>query len=81
MVNPKKADADFKNPHQPKIVRMAYVNNKDGPTHPLWKHRLEYVINYDFGEELIRRIAEDTECKSEDLINKIIKFYNPIILK
>lgn len=32
-------------------------NDKDGPTHPSWKRRLEYVSNYSFDEKLIKQIA------------------------
>jgi len=56
-------------------------NNKDSYTHPPWNRRLDYVLNYDFGEELIKKIAKDTRCQNEILISRISTFYDPIVLK
>ena len=68
------------------ILSMKYKlslkqTDNDSPTHPSWEKRLDYVSNYDFDETLIRKIAEDTGCQNEILINKIISYYKPIMLK
>lgn len=55
--------------------------NKPDYVHPSWKHRLEYVSKYDYGEELIKRIANDTKYKNEKHIQKVIKEFHPITLK
>lgn len=56
------------------------IDNKDC-THPSWKQRIEYASQYDYNEELIRKIAEDTKCSNEKRIQKVIKQFDPIILK
>ncbi len=48
--------------------------------HPTWIHRLDYAVNYNFDENLIRRIAVDTGCTNEKLIRDVIDFYDEIIL-
>lgn len=68
------------------ILSMKYKlslkqTDNDSPTHPSWEKRLDYVSNYDFDETLIRKIAENTGCQNEILINKIISYYKPIMLK
>lgn len=61
-------------------LSLKHIDN-DSPTHPSWKKRLEYASDYDFNEILIRKIADDTGCHNEFLINKITSYYKPIILK
>ena len=68
------------------ILSMKYKlslkqTDNDSPTHPSWKRRLEYASNYDFNEALIQRIATDTGCDNEVLINNINAYYKPINLK
>ena len=68
------------------ILSMEYKlslkqTDNDSPTHPSWKRRLEYASNYDFNEALIQRIATDTGCDNEVLINNINAYYKPINLK
>lgn len=49
--------------------------------HPSWRQRIEYVKNYDFDKKLIRKIAKDTNCNNEKLIQKVIEHFEPIHLK
>lgn len=56
------------------------IDNKNC-THPSWRQRIEYVSQYNYNEELIRKIAEDTKCSNEKRIQKVIKQFDPIILK
>lgn len=56
------------------------IDNKNC-THPSWRQRIEYASQYDYNEELIRKIAEDTKCSNEKRIQKVIKQFDPIILK
>lgn len=61
-------------------LSLKHIDN-DSSTHPSWKRRLEYASNYDFNEALIQRIATDTRCDNEVLINNISAYYKPINLK
>ena len=56
-------------------------DDKPSLDHPSWCQRIEYVKNYDFDEILIRKIAEDTNCHNEKLIQKVIEHFEPIYLK
>ena len=58
-------------------------NQKDKSdfTHPSWARRLYYAENYNFNEDLIKKIAEDVGYKNEKLIKEISEFYDEIILK
>lgn len=49
-------------------------------SHPSWALRKCYAEYCDFNEKLIRRIAEDTCCHNEDLIDEAINFYDDILL-
>lgn len=55
--------------------------HSDEYTHPSWETRLEYATNYDFDENLIKRIATETDCTNDVLIKKICAYYKPIVLK
>jgi len=55
--------------------------NKSDSTHPCWLKRKEYVENYDFDENLIRKIATDTNCSNQEVITKVIKHFVSIILQ
>lgn len=55
--------------------------NKDCLTHPSWERRLYYANHYNFDETLIRKIAEDTKYKNEKNIQKVIQYFETIILK
>lgn len=54
--------------------------DKDSSAHPSWKRREEYILNYDFNENLICKIAEDVDCKNLKLINNVSKHFTEIIL-
>lgn len=56
-------------------------HDEDSILHPSWKRRYCYAENYNFDEELIRRIAEDTEYQNEELILDMIAYYKPIVLR
>lgn len=55
--------------------------NKIPQDHPSWQQRIDYITNYNFNEELIRKIAKDTKCSNEKRIQKVINQFDPIILK
>lgn len=55
------------------------IDDKDC-THPSWRQRIEYASQYDYNEELIRKIAKDTKCSNEKRIQKVINQFDPIIL-
>ena len=48
--------------------------------HPSWSRRKNYVEKFNFDINLIRQIANDVNCKNNQLINKAINFYDTIIL-
>lgn len=54
---------------------------KDTNTHPSWNRRLFYSQKYNFNECLIKKIASDTKCDNEKLINKALEYYGTIILE
>lgn len=56
------------------------IRDIDTFDHPSWEHRAEYAQNYDFDETLIRKIAEDTGCTNEKLIQSVCVYYKPIKL-
>lgn len=50
--------------------------DKDDRLHPSWKRRIHYAESFEtFDEKLIRQIAKDAGCKSENLIQKVIDYY------
>lgn len=49
-------------------------------THPSWEKRVFYAENFDFGFDLIAKIAEDTQCKDHNSIKNVNDFYSNIIL-
>lgn len=49
-------------------------------THPSWQQRYDYIANYNFNEELIRRIAKDIDFDDETLIRKISDHFEEIYL-
>lgn len=53
---------------------------KDYSSHPSWQRRRYYAENFDFNEQLIRQVAEDTGCKDEKLIQKVCGYYDDINL-
>lgn len=48
--------------------------------HPPWYKRYEYVERYDFGAELINKIADDVGCYNQGLREYVINHYSDIIL-
>jgi len=58
----------------------AKPNNEDEHTHPSWKTRKEYVLNYNFDIRLINQIAMDTGCTNTILVEKVCSHYKPIYL-
>lgn len=55
--------------------------DKDSSTHPSWKRREEYILNYDFNDLLICKIAEDVGCKNLKLICNVSRHFEGIILR
>jgi hypothetical protein len=55
--------------------------DKDYQGHPSWKRRQEYLKVGSFDEKLIRQIAIDAGCKKQILIENVINYYKPIVLK
>ena len=58
------------------------ANGECGDTllHPSWEKRIKYTREYNFDKELICKIAIDSGCTNQKLINKICDYYKPIIL-
>lgn len=54
--------------------------DKSTPNHPSCKQRIYYAEHYDFGEELIRQIAKDTDCNNQKIIDEVCKHYQEIKL-
>lgn len=54
--------------------------DKDSKSHPSWQRRRYYAENFDFNEQLIRQMAEDTGCKDEKLIQQVCDYYEDIML-
>lgn len=52
-----------------------------GSTHPSWQQRRIYVETGAFDEKLIKEIAKITGCMNQELIDKVIDYYKPIILE
>lgn len=63
------------------IKKALNLMHSDEYTHPTWETRLEYASNYDFDENLIKRIASETGCTNDALIKEICAYYKPIVLK
>lgn len=55
--------------------------NKNTKSHPSWDKRIEYATNYNFNEELIRKIASDVKVTDEKIINIACHHFDDIILK
>ena len=53
---------------------------KDLIDYPSWNRRIEYLQKWDFGESLIRKIAEDVGCRNNKLIEKVCRHFKPIAL-
>lgn len=76
----------FEGDVQRAIASIEYkaIDNKkdrDRQAHPSWRHREEYLKVKTFDRKLIQRIAKDTGCINEELINSVSKYYNTIVLK
>ena len=54
--------------------------DKDTRSHPSWDKRINYILNYDFNEELIDKIAVDCGCNNDKLISSIKCFFDEIKL-
>lgn len=63
------------------IKKVLNLLHSDEYTHPAWKTRLEYATSYNFDEKLIKKIAAETGCMNQTLIDKVIDYYKPIILE
>lgn len=55
--------------------------NKGDCTHPSWDKRIEYATNYNFNEDLVRKIASDINYTNEEIIRDVSKHFENIILK
>lgn len=49
-------------------------------THPSWQQRIDFVKNYDFGEELIKKIATMTKCRNGELVRRVYDQFDDIKL-
>ncbi len=58
-----------------------YRQDKDHQGHPSWQRREEYLTEKRFDRELILKIANDTGCVNQTLINSVCKFYKTIVLE
>ena len=56
--------------------KQAYrKKDKNSNLHPSWELRMKYIKDFDFGEKLIREIANDCGMKEKWLINKVLGWY------
>lgn len=57
-------------------------SDTEGSDHPSWRKRIYYVKNFEtFGDELINRVFSDTQCESEELLEKAKKHFQEIHLR
>ena len=54
--------------------------DKDTFYHPSWSKRRYYAENYNFTNELVDQIANDTECKNKRSVSKVCDFFKDIYL-
>ena len=54
--------------------------DKDTFTHPSWERRIRFIREYDFDVKLVRQIANMTGCKNEQLIDRVSRHFDEIIL-
>lgn len=54
--------------------------DRDTFTHPSWERRMYFVREFDFDEKLIREIATIVGCKNEQLIQRVSKHFDGIVL-
>lgn len=71
---------DYKIINKKQKYRYTPRSLKDGYTHPSWQRRRYYAENFNFNEQLIRQVAEDTGCKDEQLIQQVCDYYKDIML-
>ena len=55
--------------------------DKDTRSHPSWNKRIDYILNYDFNEELIDKIAFDCGCSNNKVITAVKNFFDVIELR
>lgn len=55
--------------------------DNDHQGHPSWKRRQDYLKIGSFDDKMIQQIANDVGCRKRILIENVIKFYKPIVLK
>ena len=63
------------------VKLQAGKKDKASGTHPSWEKRIDYLQKYNFTEELIQKIAEDTGCTDEWLIGEAANFFPDIFLQ
>lgn len=56
-------------------------NDKDTRSHPSWNKRMDYIVNNDFNEVLINRIALDCGCNNDKLISAVKRYFDVIELR
>lgn len=49
-------------------------------SHPSWAFRENCIRDYDFGERLIRSVAEEAGCRNERLIRNLLRYYGTVRL-
>ena len=55
--------------------------DKDTRSHPSWNKRIDYILNYDFNEELINKIAFDCGCNNNKVITAVKNYFDVIELR
>ena len=55
--------------------------DKDTRSHPSWNRRIDYILHYDFNEELIDKIAFDCGCNNNKVITAVKNFFDVIELR
>lgn len=55
--------------------------DRDTRSHPSWNRRIGYIVDYDFNDELIDKIAYECGCNNNKLIMAVKKFFDVIELR
>ena len=56
-------------------------HDKDMHSHPSWGNRIRFITKYDFNEVLIQKIAKETKCENQELIDRLCSYYEGISLQ
>lgn len=55
--------------------------DRDTRSHPSWNKRINYIVNYDFNDDLIDKIAFECGCNNDKLITNVKNYFDVIELQ